>query len=81
MPIGQWNPARAHDTTCDELVKLALRSLARINKITIKQFREKNVAVQATGIADLNGLGLKHVKHIEGMTFNLEQNNFQFHST
>ena len=66
VPIGQWDPVKAHDVTCDELVRLALRSLSRITGIAIKQCKDKNVAVQATGIADLKGLGMKHVTHVEG---------------
>lgn len=67
VPVGKWDPVKAGDVTCDELVKLALRSLSRITGIAVKQCRDKNIAVQATGVADLKGLGMKHVTHVEGL--------------
>ncbi|ODN02281.1 SEC14-like protein 2 [Orchesella cincta] len=65
VPVGKWDASQ--EVSCDELVRLALRSLAQIVGVAVKQFQDKDIAVQATGIADMKGLGMKHVTHIEGL--------------
>ncbi|CAL8072768.1 unnamed protein product [Orchesella dallaii] len=65
VPVAKWDASQ--EVSCDELVRLALRSLAQIVGVAAKQFKDKGIAVQATGIADLKGLGMRHVTHVEGI--------------
>jgi len=65
VPIGKWDASQV--VSCDELVQLALRSLAQIVGVAVQQFKHRGIAVQATGIADMRGMGMRHATHVEGL--------------